>query len=152
MVLISPRIDLNPEGEQPSAVDTLMDKARDLVNGLIGWFSTPETTVETTAEQPPVQPPVEEFKEAPQEGTPQDKPDPDEPATFDQIKARYGMLTDESAQYLELLIIPMNKVDSVVSSTKGSLRSDFNDPDKQLLGLTRTAKRQGLDTFEDFEG
>ncbi len=35
MVIIAPRIDLNPEGESASSVQTLMDKLRGLVNGLV---------------------------------------------------------------------------------------------------------------------
>jgi hypothetical protein len=39
MVIMAPRIDLNPEGENASNVQTLMDKVRGLVNGLIQKLS-----------------------------------------------------------------------------------------------------------------
>jgi hypothetical protein len=39
MVIVAPRIDLNPEGENSSTVQTLLSKARGLVNGLIDRLS-----------------------------------------------------------------------------------------------------------------
>lgn len=42
MVIMAPRIDLNPEGENASNVQTLMDKARGIVNGLIDKLSPPD--------------------------------------------------------------------------------------------------------------
>jgi len=45
MVIMAPRIDLNPEGENSSNVQTLMDKARGLVNGLIEKLSPPDLSV-----------------------------------------------------------------------------------------------------------
>lgn len=50
MVMIAPRIDLNPAGEQPSAVNTLLDAARSFVNGLISAFSPPDTAVQPAPE------------------------------------------------------------------------------------------------------
>jgi len=45
MVIMAPRIDLNPEGENPSNVQTLMDKLRGLVNGLIDKLSPTDLQV-----------------------------------------------------------------------------------------------------------
>jgi len=39
MVIVAPRIDLNPEGENASKIQTLLSKARGLVNGLIDRLS-----------------------------------------------------------------------------------------------------------------
>jgi len=52
MVIMAPRIDLNPEGENASNVQTLMDKLRGLVNGLINKLSPPDLTVKSS-EKPP---------------------------------------------------------------------------------------------------
>lgn len=53
MVFMAPRIDLNPAGEQPSSVDTLLEKARSFVNGLISMFSPPDTSVQVPPEPAP---------------------------------------------------------------------------------------------------
>jgi hypothetical protein len=45
MVIMAPRIDLNPEGENSSNVQTLMDKLRGLVNGLIEKLSPSDLQV-----------------------------------------------------------------------------------------------------------
>lgn len=45
MVIMAPRIDLNPEGENAGAVNTFLDKARGFVNGLIDKFSIGDAKV-----------------------------------------------------------------------------------------------------------
>ena len=45
MVIMAPRIDLNPEGENSSSVRTFMDDARGLVNGLIEKLSPSDLQV-----------------------------------------------------------------------------------------------------------
>jgi hypothetical protein len=56
MLLMAPRIDLNPAGEQPSVVDTLLEKARGFINGLISAMTPPDTTVqEPLPEEPQVE-------------------------------------------------------------------------------------------------
>jgi len=45
MVIMAPRIDLNPEGENAGAVNTFLDKARGFVNGLIEKFSISDAKV-----------------------------------------------------------------------------------------------------------
>lgn len=52
MVIMAPRIDLNPEGESSSNVQTLMDKARGFVNALINAFSPPDTKVKSSEPKP----------------------------------------------------------------------------------------------------
>lgn len=46
MLLMAPRIDLNPAGEKPSAINTLLNKARSFVNGLIVSMSPQDTVVQ----------------------------------------------------------------------------------------------------------
>jgi hypothetical protein len=60
MVIMAPRIDLNPEGNNASEVSTFMDKLRGFVNSLIATMSPNDTTV-TSSEQtatPTDQPPA----------------------------------------------------------------------------------------------
>lgn len=57
MVMIAPRIDLNPEGENASSIKTFLDKARSFVNGMIqkvsGVQSTNANAIEVAKPTPP---------------------------------------------------------------------------------------------------
>ena len=55
MVIMAPRIDLNPEGENASEVSTFMDKLRGFVNSLINAFTPPDPKV-TNREPTPTPP------------------------------------------------------------------------------------------------
>jgi len=45
MILVAPRIDLNPEGESAQGIGTNLDQVRSLVNGLLQKFSPPDGLV-----------------------------------------------------------------------------------------------------------
>lgn len=45
MLVMAPRIDLNPEGESPSSIRTFLDRARGFVNGLIEMVSPSDLVV-----------------------------------------------------------------------------------------------------------
>lgn len=49
MVLIAPRIDLNPEGEDSGSIGTFLDKARSFVNGLLKKFPPPSNLNTSTS-------------------------------------------------------------------------------------------------------
>jgi hypothetical protein len=46
MVMIAPRIDLNPEGENPGAIKTFLDEARSFVNGLMQRLNPGDVKIE----------------------------------------------------------------------------------------------------------
>jgi hypothetical protein len=52
MVMIAPRIDLNPEGENASSIKTFLDKARSFVNGMIQKVSGVQSTSEIQVTKP----------------------------------------------------------------------------------------------------
>lgn len=52
MVLVAPRIDFNPEGENASSYNTFLDKARELVNGLMEKLSNSVAVSDSTVQLP----------------------------------------------------------------------------------------------------
>lgn len=131
MVIIAPRIDLNPEGESPSALDTLMSKARSFINGLIESLSPPDAKV------------VDNTPVAPQQPTPQDfkKPDPVEPEpattppavdkpvcpTEDEIMKKFGV--DQETAFL-LEGYSEKQINKILNSARsGNAREWRNEPD-----------------------
>lgn len=96
MVIMAPRIDLNPEGNGAGEINTFTDKLRGFVNSLIKTMSPSDTTV-TSNEQtatPPDQPPAatREQAEAKQE----------EARQYDiaRIREKFPWATDEVASRL----------------------------------------------------
>jgi hypothetical protein len=55
MVIMAPRIDLNPEGNNATQINTFMDRLRGFVNSLVNTMSPSDTTV-TSNELPPTPP------------------------------------------------------------------------------------------------
>jgi hypothetical protein len=111
MILVAPRIDLNPEGESATSINTFLEKSRSFVNGMMQKLK--DVAVAPKIAQQPLPPPIQNIAEPPK--SPADAPTPYNPTT------KTGR--DPKAQKIYNLADPLNfsDVDDYVEAHKQKL-------------------------------
>lgn len=141
MVIMSPRIDLNPEGEASSAVQTFMDKARSFVNGLISALSPPSDTKVSSNTPPSVSktlPPAATRQEAEKKAANNTREDKE------MIAKKYPGLSPVTREILATSNLTDDEMDEVVNNPRPLNREPMRDQKNEAK--RRIARLQSGDT------